>query len=97
MRKDTKNIIEIPKQVRIPGTDYILEEGDKIEILNERIDYFLAQTITSHLQNIDLSDKQFVANTLYLSIVGSLSDLYEDLSDIEEVKKIIFSNFRHSL
>jgi len=31
----TKNVIEIKEDVRIPGTDVILEAGDQVEILKE--------------------------------------------------------------
>jgi len=34
MRKESKSI-EIKEEVRIPGTDIILEAGDKIEVLKE--------------------------------------------------------------
>lgn len=33
--KENREIIEIPEEVRIPGTNVILEKGDKIEVLNE--------------------------------------------------------------
>ena len=33
MRKSNTNTIKIKEEVRIPGTDYILEAGDKIEVL----------------------------------------------------------------
>ena len=35
MRKGQKDIIEIKEDVRIPGTDVILEAGDQIKVLSE--------------------------------------------------------------
>lgn len=32
-----KNIIEISEDTKIPGTNIILEKGDKIEVLKERV------------------------------------------------------------
>lgn len=34
-KEESNEIIEIPEEVSIPGTNIILEEGDKIQIVNE--------------------------------------------------------------
>jgi len=33
---EKSKVIEIKKEVKIPGTDVVLEEGDKIQVINER-------------------------------------------------------------
>ena len=47
----TKNdIVEIKEDVRVPGTDVILEAGDKIEILGERSNDYMNQA-ASDIEN----------------------------------------------
>lgn len=42
-RKSSKSVITIPEDVRVPGTDILLEKGDRIKIFQEDMRYYTSE------------------------------------------------------
>lgn len=74
------NLIEIPEEVRIPGTDVILEKGDKVEVsessreqrqrINERVSLDIVVPINNFMQQ----NSQYDAYTMAAILADSIED-----------------------
>jgi len=67
------NTVEIKEEVRIPGTDIILEAGDKIEILKEQ-SIFASE---AYSEIIDFSVRSDIGEILSL-FIGTFGKILED-------------------
>ena len=58
MRTEEENgeIIEISEDFRIPGTNVILEEGDRIEVFEEEGSSPLVQTMSAAFKHMDIGE-----------------------------------------
>ena len=78
MKKNESSTIEITEDVRIPGTNVILEAGDKIQIMNEAQDVSVEDAMSEVVQSgraeASISDK----DTEYAYVKG-----YASVSRIE--------------
>lgn len=75
-----KNIIEIKEEFEIPGTDIILEKGDRIEIITEKM-------IISTFQNPDDADAFAKAHSKFLSYSRGIKvGLSMDNKDVDAIK-----------
>lgn len=76
MKKE--NVIEIKEELQVPGTDIILEEGDKIKVVKEaKLHYGVAEELVSmlmHARDLIQENPESMAFTVFSAIDDLVSD-----------------------
>jgi hypothetical protein len=86
MKKSNKNIIEVQKDTKLPGTKIILEKGDKIEIVTEKFKGYEVSTKSKMVRDyiVNLYDEyQDVYSVGYQTVVDAL-ETFSNVSNAQE-------------
>lgn len=95
MKKGKEEIIEIEEDVRIPGTDILLEKGDRIEVLQETVTSEISSAVSNAVKFRPASiDAEKIAHEIALGVHDGIQSMPISQSDQSEIYQEVIDYLR---